>query len=248
MKRKIVLGMLFMAVQPWAWSAEITVAAASSLTDAFKIIATQFEKKYPAVKVNLTFGSSGTLLQQLRYGAPIDVFASADASSMNDAQKLALIQPATRTDFTSNRLVLISAKRNPTVIKNLNELTQAKIKYIAIGNPAYTPAGRYAQEILQQKQLWVPLQPKLIKTQNVRQALAYVMRGEAEFGFVFSTDAQSQANKVRVVTNLTSAIPIRYPIAVAAKTSQNAEAKAFVQYVKTPAAQQVLQQYGFIHE
>ena len=179
MKRKIVLAMALLGVQSLAWSAEITVAAASSLSDAFKVIAAQFEKQHPAVKVNLTFGSSGTLLQQLRYGAPIDVFASADQKTMNDAQNFFLIQNATRTDFTSNRLVLITSTRNPIIIKDLNELKHANIKHIAIGNPAYTPAGRYAQDVLEQKQLWVPLQPKLIKTQNVRYALAYVVCGES---------------------------------------------------------------------
>ena len=245
MKRKIVLAMALLGVQSLAWSAEITVAAASSLSDAFKVIAAQFEKQHPAVKVNLTFGSSGTLLQQLRYGAPIDVFASADQKTMNDAQNFFLIQNATRTDFTSNRLVLITSTRNPIIIKDLNELKHANIKHIAIGNPAYTPAGRYAQDVLEQKQLWVPLQPKLIKTQNVRHALAYVVSGETELGFVFASDAQSQANKVRVVMNLVSTTPIRYPIAAAAKSSQPAEAKAFIQYVKSNAAQQVLKEHGF---
>ena len=132
------------------------------------------------------------------------MFASADQKTMNDAQNFFLIQNATRTDFTSNRLVLITSTRNPIIIKDLNELKHANIKHIAIGNPAYTPAGRYAQDVLEQKQLWVPLQPKLIKTQNVRHALAYVVSGETELGFVFASDAQSQANKVRVVMNLVS--------------------------------------------
>ena len=66
MKRKIVLAMALLGVQSLAWSAEITVAAASSLSDAFKVIAAQFEKQHPAVKVNLTFGYSNcAMVRQL---------------------------------------------------------------------------------------------------------------------------------------------------------------------------------------
>ena len=126
--------MALLGVQSLAWSAEITVAAASSLSDAFKVIAAQFEKQHPAVKVNLTFGSSGTLLQQLRYGAPIDVFASADQKTMNDAQNFFLIQNATRTDFTSNRLVLITSTRNPIIIKDLNHIFNFTINSRSLKN------------------------------------------------------------------------------------------------------------------
>lgn len=245
MKKKLALSITLLFFQSLAWSAEITVAAASSLTDAFKVIATQFEKNNPNIKVNLTFASSGMLLQQLRNGAPIDVFASADQQTMNDAQKADLIQNTTRTNFVANSLVLITSANKPLYIKSLNELKNPQIKYIAVGNPTYTPAGRYAQEVLEKNNLWNVLQPKIIKTQNVRHALDYVVRGETEFGFVFSTDAKSQANKVVTVMNLTTPKPILYPIAVTAKAGKNNDAKAFVQYVKTNEAQKVFKQYGF---
>lgn len=245
LKNKITLAFALCMLQTSVWSAEITVAAAASLTDAFQVLAQDFEKKYPKTKVNLTFASSGTLLQQLRNGAPIDVLATADQQTMNQAQTLSLIQNKTRTNFASNTLVLIAPRNSTINIKSLKDLTQAKVKYIAIGNPTHTPAGRYAQTALQKQNLWSGIQAKLIKTQNVRHALDYVARGETELGFVFSSDVLSQAGKVKVLMNVPTDT-ITYPIAMTAKTTAQAESQYFIQYVKSEHGQQVLRRYGFI--
>ncbi|MEB3766394.1 molybdate ABC transporter substrate-binding protein [Acinetobacter sp. MD2] len=245
MKKQLLLGLGLCILQINAWSAEITVAAAASLTDAFKVMARNFEQKNPNTKVNLTFASSGTLLQQLRYGAPIDVLATADEQTMNDAQKTALIQNQTRTDFTRNRLVLITAMDNKITLKSLGDLQQTQIQHIALGNPAHTPAGRYAQASLQKQGVWNVVQTKMIYTQNVRQALDYVARGETQVGFVFSSDVLSQKTKVKVLLNVPTETEIRYPIAVAKASKQSAEAAQFIRYVKSAEGQKILAQYGF---
>lgn len=245
MKRQLLLGVGGLVLHSVAWSAEITVAAAASLTDAFKVIAQSYEKKNPETKVNLTFASSGTLLQQLRYGAPIDVFASADEQTMNEAQKLALIQKQTRTDFTQNRLVLISPMNSKVAVKSLNDLKRNEIEHIALGNPAHTPAGRYAQAVLEKQGLWNAVQPKVINTQNVRQALDYVARGETQVGFVFSSDVLSQKNKVRTLLQVPTVTPIHYPIAVTQTSKQAKQSQQFISYVQSAEGQKVLRQYGF---
>ncbi len=94
--------------------------------------------------------------------------------------------------------------------------------------------------------MWHPIQDKLIKTQNVRHALDYVARGETEVGFVFSSDVLSQPDKVKVIMNVATTEAITYPIAVTAKTTVSKDAQSFIQYVKSDAAQQTLQQYGFL--
>ena len=245
MLKKMIFGIGFLLCQTSSYSGEITVAAASSLTDAFKAIAQDFEKKYPKTKINLTFASSGTLLQQLRHGAPIDVFATADQQTMNEAQALSLIQNQTRVNFISNQLVLIAPKNSTFKIQNLTDLNQTSIKRITIGNPAYTPAGRYAQAVLEKQNLWNPVQSKLIKTQNVRHALDYVARSETQLGFVFSSDVLNQANKVKVVMNVPTLEPIQYPIAITKNTTNQLEADQFLKYVQSGAGKQVLQRYGF---
>ena len=68
-----------------AWSADLTVSAAASLTQAFQEIGAQFETQNPGTKIKFNFGASGALMQQIANGAPVDVFASADTDTMNKA-------------------------------------------------------------------------------------------------------------------------------------------------------------------
>ena len=104
----------------------LTVSAASSLTNAIKDIAFEFEKQYPNVKVQLNFASSGQLVQQIVKGAPVDVFASADQETMNKLSEKKLIKSADRYDFASNTLVVIvpkTSKKIPTKLDQLSDST-----------------------------------------------------------------------------------------------------------------------------
>ena len=228
-----------------ALAADLTVSAASSLTNAFKDIAQVFEAAHPGTKVQLNFGASGALLQQMAKGAPVDVFASADQETMDKAQKDGLIKGADRKDFVRNKLVLIVPTDAKIVPATLNDLTQPGITRVAIANPASVPVGRYSQTALQAANLWTVLQAKAINTQNVRQSLDYVARGEVDAGFVYATDAAIMKDKVKVAFEVPLETAILYPIAKTATTPHAAEAAAFINYLATPTAQDILGKYGF---
>lgn len=225
-------------------AADLTVSAAASLTDAFGVIKVAFEKANPGVHVVTNFAASGPLLRQIENGAPVDVFASADEKTMDQAQAKGVIVPATRVSFVRNALVLVQPADAKTVVTSEAELTGPGIRRVAIGNPATVPAGRYAQEALTGAKVWDALQPKLIPGESVRQVLDYVARGEADAGFVFATDARVAGAKVRVVKEAVTTTPVRYPIAVVA-ASKNPKAKAFIDFVMGPEGQKILQLYGF---
>lgn len=227
-----------------AHAEDLTVSAAASLTDAFKEIATAFEAAHPGAKVQLNFAASGTLLQQIAKGAPVDVFASADLVTMDRAQSQGLITVAERRNFAANTLVLIVPKGSarPAAI---GDLAQPAYKRVAIGNPASVPVGRYTQAALTKAGLWGPLEPKLINAQSVRQVLDYVARSEVEAGFVYSTDAAIMKDKVDVVLTVPLEEPVTYPIAPIAASAHPAMAKAFVDWVSGAQAQAVLARYGF---
>lgn len=227
-----------------ASAADLTVSAAASLTDAFKVVKTAFEQANPGTTMTTNFAASGPLLRQIESGAPVDVFASADQKTMDQAAAKGLLAPGTRADFVQNALVLIQPAGAAPALKGLADLTQPGVKRIAIGNPATVPAGRYAQEALTSAKLWEIVTPKLVPGESVRQTLDYVARGEADAGFVFATDAKSAGAKVRVVTEAATTTPVRYPIAVVA-ASKNPKAKAFVDFVLSPAGQKILQDHGF---
>ena len=228
-----------------ALAADLTVSAASSLTNAFKDIAQLYEAAHPDTKVQLNFGASGALLQQMAKGAPVDVFASADQETMDRAQKEGLVNAVDRKDFARNKLVLIVPADAKIVPAKLDDLTQPNITRVALANPASVPVGRYSQTALEAARLWPALQAKAINTQNVRQSLDYVARGEVDAGFVYATDAAIMKNKVKVAFEVPLATAIRYPIAKTAASSHAAEATSFINYLATPAAQDILGKYGF---
>ena len=228
-----------------ASAADLTVSAAASLTNAFRELGPTFEAQNPGTRVSFNFAASGALLQQIAKGAPVDVFASADQETMDEAQKQALIDPASRIDFVRNTLVVIAPSDSKFAATGLADLRSERFARIAIGQPASVPVGRYTKSVLEQAGLWTVVEPKMIGAQSVRQALDYVARGEVDAGFVYATDAAIMADKVRVLFVAPTPAPILYSIATLKGATDDALAKKFVRFVGSPAARGVLARYGF---
>lgn len=243
--RSIWVGLALALAWNSAKAEELTVSAAASLVDAFGEIATAYERENPGTDVHLNTAASGVLLQQIRQGAPADVFASADDFTMDEAARLKLIDPAQRHVFARNSLVVVVPPATGAAPKQLTDLAAPTVKRIAVGNPESVPAGRYTRTALQAARLWQPLSPKFITTQNVRQALDYVARGEVDAGFVYGSDASALKQRVRVAFTVPVAEPINYPIAPVARSPRTAQARAFIAFVRSPAGQAILVRHGF---
>lgn len=241
----ILLGAVVLWGAPAYGDQELIVSAAASLTNAFPEIGKVFEKEHPGIKIIYNFAASGPLLQQIAQGAPVDVFASADQKTMNQAVDKGLIVPASRKNFVSNTLVLIAPEKSNLPLKGLKGLTAAEVKRVALGNPASVPVGRYTQEALTKAGLWEALKPKFIYGESVRQVLDYVSRGEVDAGFVFATDAAIAKGKVKVVTAVQGHQPITYPVALVAASGKQALAQSFVDFILSPAAQEIFSKFGF---
>lgn len=225
---------------------EIVVAAAASLTDALNAVGKAFTQAHPQTTVHFDFASSGALEQQIVQGAPVDVFASAAAKEMDELQKGGQIVAATRVDFAGNHLVLIAPRGSN--LKTWEDLGSARVRRVAISDPASVPSGRYAQETLQKRGLWTVVQPKAVLGENVRQTLTYVANGDVEAGIVFATDAQIDKTRVRVVQEAIPGkdhTPILYPAAVIASAPSPTSARRFVAFLQSPTAQRILRSYGF---
>ena len=228
-----------------SWSADLTVSAAASLTQAFQDIGSQFESQNPGTKVKLNFGASGALMQQIANGAPVDVFASADTDTMDKAVAKGVVAAADVKVFTTNKLVVIVPLQSKITLQQLADLKKPDIKRIAMGTPASVPAGHYAQGSLEKAGLWNEVKDKVINTTNVRQALDYVARDEVDAGFVYASDAQLMQDKIKVAMQVTTLTPIQYPIApVVGGANKNLSVK-FIQFLQSPLAQATLKKYGF---
>lgn len=228
-----------------AAAAELTVSAAASLGAPMREIAQLFERRNPGLQVLLNVGASGALLQQIANGAPVDVLATADQETMQQAVQAGLVDAAARVDFIANRLVLVVPAAAPRVPDKLADLGAPAYARIAIGQPASVPAGRYAQAALQRAGLWDTLAAKMIHAQNVRQALDYVARGEVDAGFVYASDALGAAGKVKLAFEVATPSPIVYPAAVLRGAGQAGPARRFVDFLRSAPAREVLLRHGF---
>ncbi|HIK15482.1 MAG TPA: molybdate ABC transporter substrate-binding protein [Leptolyngbyaceae cyanobacterium M33_DOE_097] len=224
---------------------QLTISAASSLTDALKEVAPLYEQSHANVTIRYNFASSGALQQQIEQGAPTDVFISAGTKQMNALEQANLLVPNSRQDLLTNRLVLI-VPANQSDVKNTKSLTEGQVKRIAIGNPRSVPVGQYAQEALTNAGVWNQLQSKYVLATNVRQVLQFVAAGNSEAGLVYLTDAK-MTNKVKIAqivpANLHS--PIVYPIAVLNNSQNQAASREFVEFLSGPTAKPVFAKYGF---
>ncbi|MGF1991820.1 MAG: molybdate ABC transporter substrate-binding protein [Nostoc sp. ZfuVER08] len=229
-----------------AQSNNILVSAAASLKDALEEIKPLYQQSKSNVNITYNFGASGALQQQIEQGAPADIFISAGKKQVDALETKGLLLPGTRTNLANNRLVLIVAQ-DVEGITSFYNLTDAKIKKIAIGEPRSVPAGQYGEQVLKKLQLYDRLKPKLVFANNVRQVLAAVETGNAEAGLVYATDAKI-SNKVKVVVAADDKFhsPIVYPIAVVKSSKNPTTAKEFVQFLSGPQAKDILKKYGFI--
>lgn len=232
-----------------SFAADITVSAAASLTNAFNEIGQAYERTtHGRHRVLFNFGASGSLLQQIARGAPVDVFASADLETMDRAQKQNLIYPDSRENFVANRLVVIAPGRSPLSLSlsRLSELNVEGVQRIAVGIPESVPVGRYAKDVLMAAGLWDVLQPRMVFAQSVRQCLDYVARGEVDAGFVYATDALLMKQRVKTVLEVKTDKPILYPIAVVKGNGQEDHARAFVRFVRSDGTRKILARHGFL--
>jgi len=228
----------------WA-EQELTVSAAASLTNAFPEIGKKFESANPGTKILFNFAASGPLLQQIEQGAPVDVFASADQKTMDQAKEKKLILNDSRKDFVSNGLVLIVPPASKISIRSVQDLNTKDVTRVALGKPETVPVGRYTREALTNEGLWESLSPKFIPGNSVRQVLDYVTRGEVDAGFVFATDAAIAKDKVRIVATLEKHKPIVYPVAVVAATRNKELSRRFIDFVLSKEGQEILSRFGF---
>lgn len=224
----------------------ITVFAAASLTDALQEITAEFDKT-SGITVRLSFAASSALARQIENGAPADVFFSADLEWMDYLQAHKLIDSGSRRNLLGNRLVLIAPSASPLKlsIKPHFDLAGALGKgRLATGDPDSVPVGRYARAALTSLGVWSDVEPRLVRAENVRAALAFVDRGEAPLGIVYQTDALIDPG-VRIVDVFPADThpPITYPIALT--VGARSGAREYADFLRSPKAAAVFVKFGF---
>ncbi len=226
----------------------LLVFAAASLKNALDEVNSAFTRQ-TGVEVRASYAASSALARQLEEGAPTDLFLSADIPWMDHVEKKNLVRAATRANLLGNALVLIAPtdwkKGQVKIGPNFDLAGLLGDGRLAVGATASVPAGRYAKAALEKLGVWGSVEKKLAEAENVRAAMAFVARGEAPLGIVYSTDAAADRNVVVVgAFPSDSHPPIIYPAAVMA-ASTNPAAEAYRKYLAGPEARQTFIKHGF---
>jgi molybdate transport system substrate-binding protein len=236
-RRSIVFFSLLMACAPPAPRAELSVAAASSLTDVLPAIARAQGRRLEA-----HFDASSALARQIEGGAPVDVFLSADEAWADHVIAAGFASSSDRVAFATNRLVVVVPATSTERPSSLSSLTSCE--HIAVA-AAEVPAGRLARAALEHEHVLASLTDRLVDAPNVRGALAWVTRGEADAAIVYATDARIEPAVVVAFEIPAEAAPPAVDVAVALHGDHRATALAFVEALRSPASQAALAAAGF---
>jgi molybdate transport system substrate-binding protein len=222
----------------------IIVSVAASTKDVVETLADDFRKAGGA-EVKINSGPSNGLANQILAGGPADLFVSASEQWADEVQRSGQAEKSIK--LLTNRLALVVPKANPADVHEPKDLLSPKVKKLALAGEK-VPAGMYADQALAKSDLLKALtdEHKIVRGQDVRTALTYVERGEAEAGIVYSTDAATATNVV-IVHEFDSSLhgPIVYVLVLLKHGAQNAAARQFYDLLQSATADQVYQKFGF---
>ena len=225
----------------------IVMFAAASMKNALDDVNAAYTKK-SGVKVISSYAASSALAKQIEGGAPADLFVSADLEWMDYLDQKKLIKDNTRVSLLGNRLVLIAPKDSKigsvTMSQGFDLAKLAGDGKIVTGDVRAVPVGKYAKAALKKLGAWQAAEKKFAMAENVRAALALVVRGEAVLGIVYETDAKVEPGVKIIGTFPADSHPaIIYPVALTANAKP--EAAAYLSFMRSGNAKAIFEKYGF---
>jgi len=222
---------------------EITVAAASDLTPAFEEIGREFEAANKT-KVVFMFGSTGLLTKQIENGAPVDLFAAANVSYVDELDQKGLIIPDSKAIYARGRITLWLSDTSDIRLQGITDLARPEVMRIAIANPDHAPYGLAAKQALESAGIWERVKPKLVYGDNIRQTLQYAETGNVDVAIVaLSLSMQSHGRWTLIPEELHQ--PLDQGLAVIKATKNEKAARAFAAFLAGPQGQAIMKKYGF---
>ncbi len=223
------------------------VAVAANFAETAEALVPSF-REASGHDLQLTTGSTGKLYAQISQGAPFDVLLSADAAT--PARLLAEGNAVEGTSFTYalGQLTLWSSDPDRIGDDGPAALEDPALRFVALANPDLAPYGVAARETLQALDLWDSLQPKIVMGQNIGQTHSMVATGAAELGFVafsavISDRAAIEGSHWDVPPDMFA--PIRQDAVLLNHGADNAAAQAFLDFLRTSAAAEVIEGFGY---
>jgi molybdate transport system substrate-binding protein len=224
--------------------AELTVSAASDLTPAFQELGKIFEQTN-GTRVVFNFGSTGQLAQQIEQGAPVDLFAAANASFIDELEQKGLIISETKAAYAQGRLTIWIRKDSPLRIDRVEDLAAPEVKRVAIATPEHAPYGKAAKEALGRAGVWDAVSSKLVFGENISQTLQFAESGNVDAAIVALSLSINSGGKWKLIpTELHN--PLTQTLAVIRGAKNEAAARKFAVFINAPEGRQVMRRYGFV--
>jgi molybdate transport system substrate-binding protein len=227
---------------------QITIAAAADLQFAMQDIATRFEKESgKAVKV--VYGSSGNFFQQIQNGGPFDLFFSANLDYAKKLEADGLTEPGSLYQYATGKIVLwVLAESKIDLNQGWSALLGPTVRKIAIANPQHAPYGQAAVAALKKEKVYDRVATKLVMGENISQAASFALSGSADVGIIALSLALSPNMKEKgryAEVSTADSPPIEQGCVLLKSSTQKDVARAFLEFVKTPAVAEILRSYGF---
>jgi len=226
-------------------AAEVSIAVAANFTDATRALVPLFERT-TGHKASISYGSTGKLFSQIENGAPYDVFLAADALRVAKAEEQGLAVPGSCFVYARGTLVLWSTNK-PTPAHPGIWLSPDESGHIAIANPKTAPYGLAARQVLEHLGVWQDVQPRLVYGDSISQTFQFVASGNAEFGFVAASQIKAWPENPGTswVVPADYHEPIEQSATLLRKGETNPAALAFLVFLKSEAAREVITSYGY---
>lgn len=221
----------------------LRVAAASDLQAVMPRLVERF-KAAKGVDVAATYGASGQFAQQLKQGAPFDLFFSANRKFVADLANSGILVPTTVRDYARGSLVLVVRSEVPGTIQALDDLRDSSVKKFAIANPETAPYGAAARQALEKSGLWEALEPKRVQAETVRQALQFVQTSNAEAGLVGKAIADVPGLRA-IPIDESLHDPLWQAFGVNAASKRRDDAIAFGEFLTGGEGKSILREAGF---
>jgi len=223
----------------------IRVAAAANLQPVMEVLQKDFKQK-TGITIDVVIGSSGKLVAQISNGAPFDVFLSADMAFPETLFKngFAKEKPVV---YASGSLIICSTQN--IGFENWERLLlSARIKKIAIANPAIAPYGKAAEQLLRDKGILDDAKSKAVYGESISQVNTYITTGVADIGFTTQSLVKELANKSPLfytVVDPKTYDPILQGMVILKHGAVNPTAGKFYRYILSPAAKSIFKAYGY---
>lgn len=235
--------LLLSFVPALARAADLPVAVAANFTEPAREIAAAFQAR-TGQAVALSFGASGQFYAQISHGAPYEVFLSADAERPRQAEQEGFGVPGTRFTYAVGRLVLFS--RTPGLVDGAGKvLSSARFQKLAIADPAAAPYGAAALETLRRLGLHEALKPRIVQGGSIAQTYQFVDSGAAELGFVALSQVIRTPGGSRWLVPAADHGPITQDAILLQPGAGDPAARAFLAFLKSPAAVAIIRKYGY---